>query len=68
MFESKFILKLPPFSLSYTVREKRRQFQNQVTLKHSEVIDHIRTTVKNARKMKSVSLAKLPYFERIFNF
>ena len=38
MFESKLILKLPPFSLTYTVREKRRQFQNELTLKHSEVI------------------------------
>ena len=38
MFESKLILKLPPVSLTYTVREKRRQFQNEVTLKHSEVI------------------------------
>ena len=38
MFESKLILKLPPFSLIYTVREKRRQFQNELTLKHSEVI------------------------------
>ena len=36
VFESKLILKLPPFSL--TVREKRRQFQNEFTLKHSEVI------------------------------
>ena len=38
MFESKLILKLPPFSFTYTVREKRRQFQNELTLKHSEVI------------------------------
>ena len=38
MFESKLILKLPPFPLTYTVREKRRQFQNELTLKHSEVI------------------------------
>ena len=38
MFESKLILKLPPFSLTYTVREKRRQFKNELTLKHSEVI------------------------------
>ena len=36
--ESKLILKLPPFSLTYTVREKRRQFQDELTLKHSEVI------------------------------
>ena len=38
MFESKLILKLPPFSLTYTFSEKRRQFQNELTLKHSEVI------------------------------
>ena len=38
MFESKLILKLLPFSLTNTVREKRRQFQNELTLKHSEVI------------------------------
>ena len=38
MFEIKLILKLPPFSLTYTMREKRRQFQNELTLKHSEVI------------------------------
>ena len=36
MFESKLILKLPSFSLTYTVREKRRQFQTELTLKHSE--------------------------------
>ena len=38
MFESKLILKLPPFPLTYTVRDKRRQFQNELTLKHSKVI------------------------------
>ena len=38
MFESKLFLKLPPFSLTSTVREKRLQFQNKLTLKHSEVI------------------------------
>ena len=38
MFESKLFLKLPPFPLTYTVREKRRQFQTELTLKHSEVI------------------------------
>ena len=38
MFESKLILKLQPFSLTYTVHEKRRQFKNELTLKNSEVI------------------------------